>query len=144
MQTSRNSRGGGAIVVLTGLALTLAGVFGILTAGCSGEGGSGAAASDETLEYTVRGRVLRLPTSPVDGNEIQVHHEAIPEFVRKDGTTGMNAMIMPFPLGPGLTTEGIEPNDVLELDFAVNWARKPHYYVTRIEKLPPDTTLDLN
>ena len=145
MDTVRTARNGAAMLLLAGLVLTLIGLLGVVAAGCSDSEAPASADTAQTQTYTVRGRVVKLPSGPVDAGEVTLHHEAIPDFVGKDGVaSGMKSMIMPFPAGPGIRFEGLEPNDVVEIDFAVNWSRKPHYYITRIEPLPADTTLDLN
>jgi len=145
MDTVRTARNGAAMLLLAGLVLTLIGLLGVLAAGCSDSAAPAAADTAQTHTYTVRARVVKLPSGPVDAGEITLHHEEIPDFVGKDGsTTGMKSMIMPFPAGPGISFDGLEPNDVVEIDFAVNWERKPYYQITRIEPLPAGTTLDLH
>lgn len=95
----------------------------------------------EVAEYTVRGEVVALPTEDED---MQIHHEAIPEFREPDGI-GMDVMVMPFPFGEGVSTEGIEVGDKLLLTFSVDYEEgwSPlDYRVIRYEKLPQDTELD--
>ncbi|MFG0293152.1 MAG: copper-binding protein [Phycisphaerales bacterium JB050] len=95
----------------------------------------------QTAEYTVRGQVVSLPTADDD---LMVHHEAIPEF-RKPSGTGMKTMTMPFPLGKGISLDGIEPGDKVNIAFAVDYEEgwSPiAYRVTKIEELPADTQLD--
>ncbi len=92
-------------------------------------------------EYTVRGQVVSLPTA---NDDLMVHHEAIPEY-RSAAGMGMDVMTMPFPLGEGISLDGIEPGDIVNLTFSVdyneNWSPTA-YRLTMIEELPADTELD--
>jgi Cu/Ag efflux protein CusF len=96
----------------------------------------------ETVEYTTRGRVLALPRGDDD---LQVQHEAIPEFRKPDGF-GMPTMPMAFPLDDNVSLEGIAPGDILQITFSVDYKEgwSPlAYRAVAIEKLPQDTVLDL-
>ena len=76
--------------------------------------------------------------------EVEIHHEAIPDFVDYRGEkAGMMAMVMPFGLADGLDLGDIAVGDKVEFTLAVDWDRKPSGYLTRIRKLPADTTLSL-
>lgn len=91
--------------------------------------------------YTVRGIVEALP-NPEKRTPLEVRHEAIDNFVDSTGAVvGMHAMVMPFPLAEGVSLEGIEPGDKVELTFAVWWEPKGHWEATKIVELPPDTPL---
>ena len=91
--------------------------------------------------YTVRGVVESLPDA-IAGSELEVRHEAIPNFVDETGAvTGMPSMIMPFPLAKGLSLDGIAKGDKIELTFAVWWKPRNHYEATKIVELPADTAL---
>ena len=106
-------------------------------------------------EYTVRGEVMTLPGETSD---LKVHHEAIPEFVRNDGTLGMDTMTMPFWPPAGVTLEearvkeldlsGIAVGDKVTLTFEVvhdaATGSMKGFYATKVEKLPADTELDFS
>lgn len=95
----------------------------------------------ETVEYTVRGQVASLPAGD---DPLQVRHEAIPEF-RNGEKMGMNVMTMPFPLGEGVSLEGVQPGDKLSITFSVDYQEgwSPiNYRVVSYEKLPAETELD--
>ena len=94
--------------------------------------------------YTVRGTVEQLPIEGEPQTEFRVHHEAIDNFKNASGlVVGMNAMSMPFPLGPGVKLDGVAVGDLVELTFAIWWDETaPEYHVTRLRKLTPDTRLE--
>jgi hypothetical protein len=106
--------------------------------------------------YTVRGEVVSLPT---DTTDLQVHHEAIPEFKNPDGSLGMDTMIMPFWPPQGLSKDdpriaariakfsldGVEVGEPVELTFEVVWdadGKILGFYAASIAPLPPGTVLD--
>ncbi len=89
--------------------------------------------------YVVRGEIAVMPQGRT---EFKVYHEAIPEFVRVDGTRGMNAMMMPFPPAEGLSLDGFAVGDVVELTFVSWWKPTAGMELTAIRKLPADTVLD--
>lgn len=92
--------------------------------------------------YTVRGVVESVPSPDRPTAEFFVRHEAIDGFKNPDGSRGMNSMTMPFPLGKGVSLEGIAPGDKVEFVMAV-WTRPGHrgYEIRKIAKLPADTEL---
>ena len=104
------------------------------------------------VDYIVRGRIAQLPDPARPLAELQIHHEAIPDFrgrdgeimQRADGTTGMQEMIMPFPLGTGVTLEGVSIGDEVRVHFTVQWTASPPYFVTKLEKLPAGTRLEFD
>lgn len=71
--------------------------------------------------YTVRGKVVQVLEPPV-GPEVQIAHEAIPDFVGRDGeVVGMAPMTMPFPAGDDVDLSGLEPGTPVEFTFRVDW-----------------------
>lgn len=103
--------------------------------------------SDEPAEstppdgtYTVRGEVRDVgPTS------IAIHHEAIPEFVNREGEpSGMASMSMMFHRPESLAIDGIETGDPVELTFDVRWNGDHTLTLTAIEELPADTVLEIS
>jgi Copper binding periplasmic protein CusF len=92
--------------------------------------------------YTVRGQVIQLPDPAQPGSGLVLQHEAVDDFVGRDGTVvGMDPMAMPFPVAPGVSLAGIAPADVVEFDLNVDWKADPAVAITRVRKLPPGTKL---
>jgi Cu/Ag efflux protein CusF len=101
----------------------------------------GAASSGGARRYTVRGEVVRLPDPRAATREIALRHEAIEDFADATGAVvGMDAMVMPFVVAAGVSTEGLAPGDKVEVVLAVDWAR-PSLALERLRKLPSDTAL---
>jgi hypothetical protein len=90
--------------------------------------------------YTVRGQVVALPTPT---SSLQIRHEAIPDFVRKDGSKGMNAMIMGFPTAQGVSLRELAPGDKVEFVLEVWLNPKMRYQISRISKLPAEPPSDV-
>jgi len=117
-----------------------------LAAGCARPARESANGSDisgkEGRTYTTRGQVTQLPDPAHPGSGLSLSHEAIDEFVDRDGkTVGMDPMNMPFPVAPGVSLNGIAPGDVVEFDLHVDWQADTPVAITRIRKLPPATRL---
>lgn len=111
----------------------------LLLAGCGGE--EPASDAPEVHEYTTRGVVVSLPRWEDAGSQLQIRHEAIPEFRDAGGeVVGMESMTMPFPAEEALLVN-IAAGDKVEFDFEVSWTGSPPLRVTRIAKLPPETRL---
>ena len=90
--------------------------------------------------YSTRGLVVRLPAN---GQDLELKHEAIPMFISINGEPiGMQAMQMPFPLGEGVSIEGIKVGDKVEFMFEVDW--DPGYFIVSISALPDETELDFS
>ena len=122
----------GTLVIISSLAL-----FG----SCKKDAGDGES-STKAAQYQVRGQVKLLPTA--SSNEIEIHHEAMPDFVNQRGKkTGMVAMVMPFFLAEGLSLANIAVGDIVAFTLDVDWNRKPVLQITAIEELPADTELSL-
>ena len=108
-------------------------------------GAAGAACREPApppARYTVRGLIKAISVEPL---ELDIHHEAIPEFVTRDGEkTGMPSMSMPFGVLDRAALAGIEPGDRARITFEVRWDMRPTTQVVAIEELPPDTPLELS
>lgn len=91
--------------------------------------------------YTVRGRIASLPAANKPGSSLQIEHEPIDNFVRQDGTLGMDSMTMPFPLAKDVALDGLAKDDLVEFVFEVRWKSQPRMQLTKITKLPPGTEL---
>ncbi len=91
--------------------------------------------------YTVRAKIAGLPAADKPGSSLQLQHEPIDNFVRQDGTLGMDSMTMPFPLAKGVSLDGFTVGDIVEVTFEVRWKSQPRFQTTRLVKLPADTVL---
>lgn len=104
-------------------------------AGCSG-GESGRV-------YTVRGQVTQLPDPNNPGTGLYLNHEAIDDFVDRDGEmVGMDPMNMPFQVDEGVSLEGIGAGDVVEIKLRVDWGAETEAEIVEIRELPPGTKLE--
>jgi len=91
--------------------------------------------------YSVRGEIAKMPGGA--SSELWIQHEAIPDFRNDKGeTVGMESMTMPFPVGAGVSLEGLAPGDRVAFDFEVRWqgSGRP-LAITKIERLPDGTRL---
>jgi hypothetical protein len=101
--------------------------------------------------YTVRGVVVTVPTAARPLDDLEIRHEHIPDYKKRDGEVyvnakgvrGMVSMTMGFPVAEGVSLEGIAPGDKVRFVFVTTWGESyPSYEVTEIEKLPPETELN--
>lgn len=102
-------------------------------------------AADAVQSYETLGRIVTLPSK--DGKRpLEIHHEAIPHFLGRDGTqVGMKEMIMPFhDVAPGVSLEGFKPGDAIRFTFEVRWNKPPRTLVTRMTALEPGAPLHLS
>jgi Copper binding periplasmic protein CusF len=100
----------------------------------------GTATKLDAKTYSVRGVVLQLPAGPAQ--ELQIRHEAIPDFVGMDGKVApMAPMIMPFPTPEG-GLAGLAPGDKIRFELQVAWQAKQPLLLRHVTKLPADTILD--
>jgi hypothetical protein len=101
--------------------------------------------------YTVRGRIVSLPDPARPTSEFAVRHEAIPTFKSSTGEifeengvpVGMRSMEMPFPLAKGVSLDGFKVGDLIVMTWEVRYEPRTEYRVTRVEKLPPGTKLEI-
>jgi Cu/Ag efflux protein CusF len=95
--------------------------------------------------YDSRGVVYGIMHLEGRWPEITLHHQAIPEFVGREGAVaGMESMAMPFTVAPGVSLEGIEEGDPVAFRFEVRWEGQPTLLVTSLEPLPPGTVIDFS
>lgn len=109
----------------------------LLAAGCGDK--SEEKASGNT--YTVRARVAQLPTQENGG--LMLEHEPIDNYVARSGRVeGMDSMTMPFPVAKDVSLEGIQPNDIVEVQLHIDWdAEDRQVEILSVRELPPDTKL---
>jgi hypothetical protein len=107
-------------------------------AGCSGKEESG-------RTYTVRGQVTQLPDPSNPGTGLYLNHEAIDDFVSRDGEmVGMDPMTMSFLVDEEVPLEGIGVGDVVEIKLHVDWGAETTpgiAEIVEIRELPPGTKL---
>lgn len=107
--------------------------------GCSSESRSD---DDKPAQsYTVR---CEIKAVSVENKELQLHHEAIPDFTNAKGKqTGMMAMVMPFHVTDAVDITTLAAGDKVEIIFGTHWKKKPTLRITKLTKLPPETELEL-
>lgn len=132
-------------IVLISVTLIACGVGIMALLSCRREAAPAAAARPEPdAVYTVRGRIVMLPEAGKPLSDLQIHHEPIETLVNPNGTVGMPAMIMPFPVAKGVSLDGLAVGDAVEFTFA-HWTKPGSrgYEVRTIAKLAADTKLNL-
>lgn len=103
-------------------------------AGCSGK--------ESGRTYTVRGQVVQLPDPNNPGTGLSINHEAVDDFVGRDGEmVGMDPMSMSFPVAGKVPLEGLEVGDVIEFKLHVDWGARPEVEIVEIRELPAGTKL---
>ena len=114
-------------------------------AGCSGEDGASAPAAEIVHTYTVRGRIVSLPSADEPASELRIHHEAIDTFKSATGeATPMKVMTMTFPPAEGVSLDGLAVGDAVEFVFRMQWEPSVAMSTTSITKLPADTVLTID
>ncbi len=123
----------------TTLAVTLAAA--LLAGACDRDAGpASSSASVGDRDYRIAGEVVRLPDER--DPQVWIRHAAIPDFVDAEGNrVGMESMIMPFPLAPGLDAAGLTPGDRIAFTLAMRWNDRPANAITAIEPLPAGEAL---
>lgn len=107
-------------------------------AGCSGSSGG----EESGRTYTVRGQVTQLPDPSNPGTGLYLNHEAIDDFVSRDGEiVGMDPMTMSFLVDEEVPLEGIGVGDVVEIELHVDWGAETEAEIVEIRELPPGTKL---
>lgn len=148
-------------LVLGAIGLALSGGF-LSLASCSerapdGQGAQGAGARRVGADvarpgqrvYVVRAKIVSLPRAGENASELKAQHEAIDDFVDADGkVTGMNAMVMDFPLAAGVSADALKVGDPVRLTFrtwidTIGTTRVLLWEATKFEALPADTTIEM-
>jgi hypothetical protein len=93
--------------------------------------------------HTVRGRVMALPVPGDPSSAFSLFHETIPDWLRPDGSRGMNAMVMPFPLARGVSIDGIAVGDAVEVVVKQYTTGPLPYETVAVKRLPEGTPLTL-
>lgn len=84
--------------------------------------------------YTVEGVIEAMPRPDRPGTQLIILHEEIADFVASDGRVGMKKMAMPFPVGPGVTLDGLSVGDPVVVRFTTDWNATPAYWITSITR----------
>ena len=101
----------------------------------------------------MRGQVVSVPTPERPIDDLQIRHEAIPNYadrkgdvvVNSKGERGMRSMTMGFPVAEGVSLAEIAPGDPVEFTFVVTWGENyPTFELTHIRELPAETPLDFS
>jgi Copper binding periplasmic protein CusF len=109
-----------------------------------GPGQMAATSAPPEYAYTVRGRIVSLPAPTQPGSGLNIQHEAIPDWVNPQGEKiGMGTMIMPFTPAPGTNISALSPGDLVQFRLEVRWNPPRFARILQIDKLPPDTRLEL-
>lgn len=102
-----------------------------------------APAAEPGPTHTVRGRVMKLPIAGDPSSSFSLFHEEIADWLRPDGTRGMGAMVMPFPLASGVSVDDLRVGDIVELSVRQYKTGPLPYETLSVRKLPADTVLTL-
>lgn len=106
-------------------------------AGCAGK------TEEPGRTYTIRGQVTQLPDPNNPGTGLSLNHEAIDDFVTRDGEmTGMDPMTMSFQVDEKVSLDGIERGDVVEFKLHVDWGADTEVEIVEVRELPPGTKLE--
>ena len=98
----------------------------------------------EARTYSVHGVIKQLPDPDQAGVPLLVRHEAIPNFLNVYGQEApMDAMTMPFTVSQEVSLEQFAVGDPIAFELEVDWNSSPALAITAIEKLPPETVLNL-
>lgn len=94
--------------------------------------------------YSVRGVVRQLPQAGQAGVPFLIQHEAIEDYISVSGKSApMAAMTMPFMAADGVDLDGLAAGDKVAFELRVDWQASAAMLITSLEKLPPQTVLDL-
>ncbi len=82
----------------------------------------------------MEGVIEAMPKPDRPGTQLIILHEEIADFVASDGRVGMKKMAMPFPIGPGVTLDGLSVGDSVMVQFTTDWNATPAYWITSITR----------
>ena len=94
--------------------------------------------------YSVRGVVRQLPQAGQAGVPFLIQPEASDDYISVSGKPApMAAMTMPFMAADGVDLEALAVGDKIAFELRVDWQASAAMLISSIEKLPPETVLDL-
>lgn len=89
-------------------------------------------------QFEARGRI-----AAISAREVEIHHERIAAIRTFDGKLApMASMTMPFGTA-GVSTAGLAAGDLVSFAFSVHYDAGPTLRLTRLDRLPAGTTLEL-
>jgi hypothetical protein len=113
-------------------------------AACSEQKSAAPAGNSDATTYIVRGEIISVPVAGDPGAELIIRHEAIPDFKNEAGeVVGMAPMGMPFTPAKGVSIDAFKPGDKVQFTWIVQWHPEMTEQLTKIEKLPDDTLLNM-
>ena len=75
-----------------------------------------------TYHYIVDGTIVALPVSDQGPPQLQINAGPIRNWVQMNGKVRtMPPMVMPYQLGPGVSTAGLKVGEQIVFDYEVNW-----------------------
>ncbi|MGC8560128.1 MAG: hypothetical protein ACP5O1_05550 [Phycisphaerae bacterium] len=75
-----------------------------------------------TYHYIVHGTIVALPVADQGPPQLQINAGPIRHWVQMNGKVRtMPAMVMPYQLGPGVSTAGLKVGEKIVFDYEVNW-----------------------
>src|SRR4029077_7526478 len=88
--------------------------------------------------YVVRAQVVEMP-GPANGQTFVLHHEAVDDFVARDGKVeGMDSMTTRFLAGGTVPLSQIRPGDKIEVILHVDWQSDRAVEIPGLRKLSSD------
>lgn len=117
----------------------------LLVAGCGGSEPAATAPAGEVVRYTTRGQIVALPSPDSPAAELQIRHEPVPDFRSGGKVVGMRSMTMPFPIGEGVSLDGLEAGDKVEMTFETVYSPDTgmveSFRIVALVELPAETEL---
>ncbi len=107
-------------------------VWALALAACGSSESAGPATKPKIEVYQMRGRIEKMPTAAAP-RTVMIRHEA---------TAEMGAMTMGFMVDEGVVLTGLAVGDKVAFGYEVDRGRRLEH-VTKLEKLPAETVLDL-
>lgn len=115
-------------------------ILGIAVAGCSNkaDGPAPTPAADQE-RFAARGKIVKVSDKALD-----IQHEAIAAVRDFEGKLSpMESMTMQFHATSQVPIAGYAAGDLVAFEFTVHYKEPPTLRLTKLEKLPPDTKLQL-
>ena len=121
---------GGALLIL---------VAALAPLGCGGAAEEAGAPPPEPRRYEVEGLVRWVAPAEAATREIEIRHEAIPDFEDLDGeVVGMEAMSMRFTVAEGVDLAAVAPGDRVAFTLEVDWEETRPGRVVAIAAVPDE------
>ncbi|MEM9195333.1 MAG: copper-binding protein [Myxococcota bacterium] len=119
----------------------------LASAGCGSESDENSSPTSDLgpAEHTYQTRAEVVGASQEgDRRFLALRHEAIPEFVGRDGeVNGMESMVMQFEVKDGVDIDGMDEGQAIAFTFEVRYQSSVTLLLTEASLLPDGTELDL-